>query len=113
MPNTAERKCRATVKTTQTFQAEIKSPPTILNPKKTASWETAERQMTTREVCYGPRKAEAGGGEETRKNANNMRNREGKTKEREPGSESYGRYSILSLCSTYHMLLKRISFSSR
>jgi hypothetical protein len=33
-------------------------PPTILNPKKTASWETADRQMTKR-VCCGPRKAEA------------------------------------------------------
>jgi hypothetical protein len=33
-----------------------------LNTKKTASWETAERQMTMRKVCCGPRKAEAGEG---------------------------------------------------
>jgi hypothetical protein len=39
---------------------KISRPPTILNPKKTASWQTAERQMTTRKVCCGPRKAAAG-----------------------------------------------------
>jgi hypothetical protein len=39
-----------------------KSPPTILDPKNTASRATAERQMTTRKVCCGPRKAAAGEG---------------------------------------------------
>jgi hypothetical protein len=41
---------------------KISPPPTILNTKKTASWETAERQMTTRKVCCEGRKAEAGEG---------------------------------------------------
>jgi hypothetical protein len=39
-----------------------KYPPTILDPKNTASWGAAERQMTTRKVCCSPRKAAAGEG---------------------------------------------------
>jgi hypothetical protein len=44
--------------------------------------------MTTRKVCCSPRKATAGEGRKPGKNVNNMRNREEKTKEREPGSEA-------------------------
>jgi hypothetical protein len=36
--------------------------PTLLDPKNTASWGRAERQMTMRKVCCGPRKAAAGEG---------------------------------------------------
>jgi hypothetical protein len=39
-----------------------------------------------------PKKGRSRGGVETRKDANNMRHMEGEVKERETGSEAYGRY---------------------
>jgi hypothetical protein len=64
-----------------------KIPPTVLNPKKTASWETAERQMATMKVCCGPRKAEAGEGRKPGKTQTTC------ATGKEPGSEAYGRYT--------------------
>jgi hypothetical protein len=96
MPNTAERKCRATVKTTRTFQAEIKSPPPHnFESKENCVLGNSREANGQEEGLLRPKKGRSRGGEGTRKDANNMRNREGKAKEREPGSEAYGRYKTV------------------
>jgi hypothetical protein len=87
IPKYCRKKLQGHCQNNPNFPSRNKISPTILNPKKTASWETAERQMTMRKVCRSR------GGEETWKNTNNMRNREGRTKERELGSEAYSRYT--------------------
>jgi hypothetical protein len=95
MPNTAQRKCRATVKTTRTFQDEINSPPPHnFESKENCVLGNSREANDHEEGLLRPKKGRSRGGEETRKNANNMRKREGKTKEREPGSEAYGRYTV-------------------
>jgi hypothetical protein len=96
MPNTAERKCRATVKSTLTFRAEIKSrPPHNFESKENCILGNSREANDYEEGLLRPKKGRSRGGEETQKNANNMRNREGKTMEREPGSEAYGRYRVM------------------